>query len=89
MNRRMIYNNNRNLVYKLLSRTGRVWHKAFKEDYAAQIKEKSLLGHIVCPEETQQRILESDILRILESEGVTEIGALYKVSPSKGETFKL
>ena len=34
-------------------------------------------------EETQRKILESDIFRILESEGVTEIDALYKVSPSK------
>ena len=30
-----------------------------------------------------KKILKSDIFRILESEGVTEIGALYKVSPSK------
>ena len=64
-------------------RTGGIWHKALEEEYAAQIKEKPLLGHIVGPEDTQQRILESDILRILQSKGVTEIGALYKVSPSK------
>ena len=37
----------------------------------------------MCSEETQKKILESDLFRILESEGVTEIGALYKVSPSK------
>ena len=37
----------------------------------------------MCSEETQKKILESDIFRILKSEGVTEIGALYKVSPSK------
>ena len=30
-----------------------------------------------------KKVLEPDILRTLESEGVTEIGALYKVSPSK------
>ena len=30
-----------------------------------------------------KRILESDIIRILESVGVTEIGALYKFSPLK------
>ena len=30
-----------------------------------------------------KKILKSDIFRILECEGVTEIGALYKVSPSK------
>ena len=37
----------------------------------------------MCSEETQRKILEPDIFRILGSEGVTEIGALYKVSPSK------
>ena len=30
-----------------------------------------------------KKVLEPDILRTLDSEGVTEIGALYKVSPSK------
>ena len=30
-----------------------------------------------------KKILEPDIFRILQSEGVTNIGALYKVSPSK------
>ena len=34
-------------------------------------------------EETQRKLLESDISRIPESEGDTEIAALYKVSPSK------
>ena len=37
----------------------------------------------MCSEESQRKILESDIFHILESEGVTEIGALHKVSPSK------
>ena len=53
------------------------------ELHSAQIKEKSLLGHLVCSEEIQRKILESDIFRTLEPEGVTEIGALCKVSPSK------
>ena len=34
-------------------------------------------------EEAQKRILESDNFCILESEGVTELGALYKDSPSE------
>ena len=42
-----------------------------------------MLGHLVCSEETQRKILESVIFCILESERVTEIGALYKISPSK------
>ena len=33
--------------------------------------------------ENSKKILESDISRILESEELTEIGALYKVSSSK------
>ena len=32
----------------------------------------------MCSEKTQRNILEPDIVRILESERVTEIGALYK-----------
>ena len=65
------------------SRTRGVWHKSLEESHSAHIKEKSLLGHLVCWEETQRKILESDIFSTLESEGVAEIGALYKVSPSK------
>ena len=40
-------------------------------------------GHLVHSEETQRKILESDIFHTLESEGATEIAALYKVSSSK------
>ena len=65
------------------SRAGGVWNKSREEAHSAQVKEKSLLGHIIGLEGTQQKISESDLFRILESEGVTEIGALYKVSPSK------
>ena len=52
-------------------RTREVLHKSLEESHAAQIRERSLLDHIVCPEETQRKILESDIFRILESDGVT------------------
>ena len=65
------------------SRGRRVWHKFLEENHAAPIKERSLFGHIMCSDETQKKILEPDICRHLESEGVTGIGALYKVSPSK------
>ena len=64
-------------------RTGGTWNKSLEEAHSAQVKERSLLGHLVCSEKTQKKILESDIFCILKSEGVTEIGALYKVSPSK------
>ena len=65
------------------SRTRGVWYKSLEENHSAWIKERSLLGHIMCSEEAQNNILELDIFRILESEGVTEIGAPYKVFPSK------
>ena len=65
------------------SRTGGVWNRSHEEAHSAHVQERSLLGHLITSEETQKKILEADILRILESEGVTEIGALYKVSPSK------
>ena len=58
------------------SRTGGVWNKSLEEAHSAQVKERSLLGYLVCSEEIQKKILESDIFRILKSEGVTEIGAL-------------
>ena len=65
------------------SGTSGVCHKSLEESYAAQVRERSLFGHIMCSEETLKKIRESDICSILESEAVTEIGALYKVSPSK------
>ena len=65
------------------SRTGGVWQKSLEESHSARINERSLLGHLLCPEGTQKQIPESDIFHILGSEGVTEVGALYKVSPSK------
>ena len=37
------------------SRTGGIWHKSLEESHPAQVKEKSLLGHLVCSEETQKR----------------------------------
>ena len=56
-------------------RTRGVRHKSLEENPSAWIKERSLIGHIMCSEEIPQKILESDIL--------TEVGALYEVYPSK------
>ena len=65
------------------SRTGGVWQKSLEESHSARTKERSLLEHLLCPKGTQEKILESDIFRILRSEKVTGIGALYEVSPLK------
>ena len=54
------------------SRTKGVWHKSLEEAHSAKVKERTLFGHIMCSEDTQKKILESDPFRILESEGVTD-----------------
>ena len=41
--------------------TREVCHKALKEEYAAQAKEKSLLGHLLSSEVLPEKFLESDI----------------------------
>ena len=67
----------------MCSRTGGVWNKSLEEAHSAQVKERSLLGHLVCSEEIQKKDFRIGYLSYSESEGVTEIGTLYKVSPSK------
>ena len=52
-----------------------VRHKSLEGNHSAWIKKRSLIGHILCPEETPKKTLESDIL--------SEVGTLYKASPSK------
>ena len=59
------------------SQTRGLWHKSQEENHSAWIKKRSLPGHIMCSEEALKKILESDIFCIIESEEVTEIGALY------------
>lgn len=50
------------------SRTTEVWNKSLQEDYAAQIREWSLLGHLICSERILEKTLESDIFCLLECE---------------------
>ena len=57
------------------SRTGRAWNRSREEAHSTHAHERSLPGHLITSEETQKKILEADILRTLESEGSTEIGA--------------
>ena len=36
-------------------RTGGTWNKSLEEAHSAQVKERSLLGHLICSEETQKK----------------------------------
>ena len=45
------------------SRTTGVWHKILEENHSAQIKKKSLLGHLVCSEETQKNSRKNSRIR--------------------------
>ena len=60
------------------------WHKVLGEENASQIKEKSLLGHLLCSEVLQKKSFKNRIFfHILETEGITKIWTLYKNSSSK------
>ena len=63
--------------------TEHLWETASKKTETVLFALNHCLAILVCSEETQRKILESDIFRIPESKGVTEIGPLYKFSPSK------
>ena len=63
--------------------TEHLWETASKKTETVLFALNHCLAILVCSEETQRKILESDIFRIPESKGVTEIGPLYKVSLSK------
>ena len=43
------------------SRTRRIRYKSLEENHSAWIKERSLIGHIMCSEETAKKILELEI----------------------------
>ena len=62
--------------------------KHLEKFHSAQIKDRSLLGHLVCSEKTQRKTLEMDIFRILDSEGVTEISPLKFVLVFGSKTAK-
>ena len=82
------------LLKRILTKTTLVWRARELEVSGANLwrrvtllrlrRDHSLVTYCARRKlESDSRKLESDIFGILESEGVTEIGALYKVSPSK------
>ena len=44
------------------SRTKAVRHKSLEENHSVWIKERSLIGHMMCSEKSPKKILESSIL---------------------------
>lgn len=56
-----------------------MWIKSL-DNYTAQVRKRTLFGHLVYSEEILEEIVESNNFHILESENVAKIGALCKVS---------
>ena len=84
-NRNLASDKNLGLLIAFLksSQSRELWHKALEEEHVAQVKERSLTVYLLCKEELLGKFLESDIFHILETEGITEMSALFKVSSSK------
>ena len=56
------------------------WHSGHEENYAAEVRVRTLHGRIICEEAEPSSIREEEIYRILESNEVTDVEALYKTS---------
>ena len=62
------------------------WHIGHEENYAAEVKARTLLGSLVCQGTEPSTVREKDIHQILVLNGITDVEALYKVS---GQRFVL
>ena len=56
------------------------WHSGHEENYAAEVRVRTLHGRIICEGAEPSSIREEDIFRILELKEVTDVEALYKTS---------
>ena len=56
------------------------WYSGHEENYAAEVRVRTLHGRIICEEAEPSSIREEEIYRILESNEVTDVEALYKTS---------
>ena len=56
------------------------WHTGHEENYAAEVKARTLLGSLVCQGTEPSSVREKDIYQILVLNEITDVEALYKVS---------
>ena len=56
------------------------WYSGHEENYAAEVRVRTLHGRIICEGAEPSSIREEDIFRILELREVTDVEALYKTS---------
>ena len=56
------------------------WYSGHEENYAAEVRVRTLHGRIICEGAEPSSIREEDIFRILELKEVTDVEALYKTS---------
>ena len=56
------------------------WYSGHEENYAAEVRVRTLHGRIICEGAEPSSIREEEIYRILESNEVTDVEALYKTS---------
>ena len=59
------------------------WHSGHEENYAAEVRVRTLHGRIICEGAEPSSIREEEIYRILESNEVTDVEALYKTSKGR------
>ena len=59
------------------------WYSGHEENYAAEVRVRTLHGRIICEEAEPSSIREEEIYRILESNEVTDVEALYKTSKGR------
>ena len=56
------------------------WYSGHEENYAAEVRVRTLHGRIICEGAEPSSIREEDIFQILELKEVTDVEALYKTS---------
>ena len=59
------------------------WYSGHEENYAAEVRVRTLHGRIICQGAEPSSIREEEIYRILESNEVTDVEALYKTSKGR------
>ena len=60
-----------------------IWHTGREEDYATEVRVRTLFGRLECEGTEPSSVREKDIFRILELNEVRDVEALYKTSAQR------